>query len=168
MVAHQPAAPLCVCCHHSGAQPTASLHQSPLCAELCESLPCAPPQPPTPQLPSAFGGPGRWWGVGGAGGWVAELREEEGEGEEGRAGPLQKARGDTVALVTPHPPFFLSSSRCRESFPTYQHISARSEPTGTAETRGSRRDSGLPLSLSRLCRRAVLRWLLSLKGSVRK
>lgn len=83
------------------------------------------------------------WRGGQQGGRVAELREEEDEeeGEVGRAGPHQKARGDTVALVTPHPPFFLSSSRCREPFPAYQHISAPSEAEGTAETRGSRRGS---------------------------
>lgn len=147
-MAHHPAAPLCVCCPHRGAKPTASLHQLPLCAELHV--------PPSPQ---------RLGGLVGVGcGEEGATGRPGGGGGGGGAGPLQKACIDTVALVTPHPPFFLSSSRCHEPFPAYRHISAQPEPMGRAETRGSRRSSGLSLSLQE----SLERRLLSLKGSVRK
>lgn len=46
-----------------------------------------------------------------------------------------------MALITPHPPFFLSSFLCHEPFPAYQHISAQSDQRETERERESERDA---------------------------
>lgn len=85
---------------------------------------------------------------------VPESPERSGDGGVG-ACLHQKLWGDTVALITLHPPFFLSSVRCR-SHSLHTSVSALSQTRdgGVGAARGDERGETQELEPMNLCRRA--------------